>query len=33
MFQIDATAVRFTMAASWVKRGNGVAMLTGANWP
>jgi hypothetical protein len=33
MCQTDSTAIRFVMAASWVKRGAGVAMLTGANWP
>jgi hypothetical protein len=33
IFQTDAIALRFTMDATWAKRGAGVAMITGANWP
>jgi hypothetical protein len=33
MFQTDSLALRYTQELAWAKRGNGVALLTGANWP
>jgi hypothetical protein len=33
MFQTDSSALRFTQELTWAKRGNGVAMITGVNWP
>jgi hypothetical protein len=33
IFQTDALALRFTMDATWAKRGAGVAQVTGCNWP
>jgi hypothetical protein len=33
VYQTDSLALRFTQELSWTKRGAGVAMITGANWP
>jgi hypothetical protein len=33
MFQTDSSALRFMMDVSWVRRGAGVAVTTGVNWP
>jgi hypothetical protein len=33
MFQTDSSALRFLMDITWTKRGAGVAMISGANWP
>jgi hypothetical protein len=33
IFQTDSMALRFTMDATWAKRGSGVAQISGANWP
>jgi hypothetical protein len=33
MFQTDSLALRFTMDTTWIKRGAGVAVCSGVNWP
>jgi hypothetical protein len=33
VFQTDTVALRYVQELSWAKRGPGVAMITGANWP
>jgi hypothetical protein len=33
LYQTDSLALRYTQDLTWAKRGNGVAMITGANWP
>jgi hypothetical protein len=33
MFQTDSLALRYTQELAWAKRGNGVAVIAGANWP
>jgi hypothetical protein len=33
VFQTNSLALRFTQDMTWAKRGPGVAMITGANWP
>jgi hypothetical protein len=33
MWQTDSLALRYTQELAWTKRGAGVAMITGANWP
>jgi hypothetical protein len=33
MFQTDSSALRYTQELAWAKRGNGIAVIAGANWP
>jgi hypothetical protein len=33
IWQTDSAVLRYTQELAWTKRGNGVAMITGCNWP